>query len=286
MTTTSTTSTTIQRATLHAPSVAVKANEALPKVLAVVGAGAAAATWFAGGSVRAQDVQRFMPAETPAPTMTLVDARLAARTPPNVQSAEELSGTAGMTTAEKFEHYTTMIARGGGKFDPNRGNIVGVRTTTNSKENGGRGAYDDVFAVGWRDKSGAPRVSEFVGNTEPNASYAGRLGVDVNRDGTRDQGRMRVGHYRFTAAVFKGKSALAMIGDARIDRDTNHDGNFGNDRGASSMGAASMLFHRGGITNTGSAGCQTMQPADFQRFMWTLQQAGGTGNVGYTLVNR
>jgi hypothetical protein len=188
-----------------------------------------------------------------------------------------------MSEAQKFEHYKAMIERSGGTFNPNGPNVIGVRTPTNGKGNGG--AYDDTMAVIWRDKQGGMHVREFRGNTEPNGTYEGRMGQDVNGDGSRDQGRMRTGHYQFTATTFKGNNALRMIGDSRVDRDTNHDGVFGNDGGAASGGGASMLFHGGGANSTNSAGCQTLPPGEFDQFMSTLREAGGTSNVRYTLTN-
>ena len=196
--------------------------------------------------------------------------------------------TANMTEAQKFDHYKAMIEKSGGKFNPNGPNIVGVRNATNTHTAGGAGRYDDSMAVIWHDKQGNPRVKEFRGNTEPSGNYAGRMGQDVNGDGTLDQGRLRTGHYNYALSSYHGNAALRMSGDSRVDRDANHDGTFGNDGGASSMGGASMLFHRGGVNSTGSAGCQTMPPAEFDRFMSTLQEAGlGGGNrkVGYTLVD-
>jgi peptidoglycan hydrolase-like protein with peptidoglycan-binding domain len=184
--------------------------------------------------------------------------------------------TANMTEAQKFDHYKAMIEKSGGKFNPNGPNIVGVRNPTNTHTAGGGGRYDDSMAVIWHDKQGNPRVKEFRGNTEPSGNYDGRMG------------RLRTGHYSYSLSSYHGNAALRMNGDSRVDRDTNHDGNFGNDGGASSMGGASMLFHRGGVNSTGSAGCQTMPPAEFDRFMSTLQEAGlGGGNrkVGYTLVD-
>ena len=192
--------------------------------------------------------------------------------------------TANMTEAEKFAHYKSLIEKSGGRFNPNGPNIVGVRSDTDTNTNRGGGRYDDTMAVVWME-NGKPRVREFRGNTEPAGNYRGRMGQDVNGDGTLDQGRLRTGHYEYQVSSYRGGPALRMVGDSIVDRDTNGDGIFGNDGGAKSRGGASMLFHRGGTSTTGSAGCQTMPPAEFDRFMSTLQEAGIRGRVGYTLVN-
>jgi peptidoglycan hydrolase-like protein with peptidoglycan-binding domain len=234
-------------------------------------------------------------------TLAALDANQAATKgwkPTAAQAGEGSSGaaptgvvstvTATMSEAQKFDHYKAMIEKSGGTFNPNGPNIVGVRSATNTHAAGGAGRYDDAMAVIWHDKQGNPRVKEFRGNTEPSGNYDRRMGQDVNGDGSLDQGRLRTGHYSYSLSSYHGNAALRMNGDSRVDRDTNHDGTFGNDGGASSGGGASMLFHRGGVNSTGSAGCQTMPPAEFDRFMSTLQEAGlGGGNrkVGYTLVD-
>ena len=201
-------------------------------------------------------------------------------------SAVVSTTTAGMNEQEKFDHYKALIEKSGGRFNPNGPNIVGVRTPTNTNTNRGGGSYDDTFAVITM-RGGRPSVQEFRGNTEPAGNYRGRYGEDVDRNGRLDQGQLRPGFYEYASSSYRGGPALRMRGDSVVDRDTNGDGTFGNDGGASSRGGASMLFHRGGNNTTGSAGCQTMPPAEFDRFMGALRNAGmgAGGAVGYTLVS-
>jgi peptidoglycan hydrolase-like protein with peptidoglycan-binding domain len=256
--------------------------------------------------VRAYQESRGLPAtgQLDKATLAALDANKPAQKgwSPNARDVEQGNGgvagnaptgvvstvTANMSEAEKFAHYKALIEKSGGKFNPNGPNIVGVRAPTNTNVNGGGGRYDDAFAVVWQDKNGQPHVKEFRGNTEPSAHYRGRMGNDVNGDGRLDQGRLRTGHYMYSMSSYHGAPALRMRGDATVDRDVNQDGNFGNDGGASSGGGASMLFHRGGSNTTGSAGCQTLPPAQFDAFMATLRESGlgrSTSNVGYTLVD-
>lgn len=212
-------------------------------------------------------------------------AAIAARPAPTAAPVAGAS-TAGMTQQEKFDHYRGLIEANGGRFNPDGPNIIGIRTPTNANVNRGGGAYDDTFAVVTM-RNGVPSVQEFTGNTEPAGHYRGRIGQDVDRNGTLDQGRLRTGYYEYSTSTYRGGPALRMRGDSIVDRDTNRDGTFGNDGGASSGGGNSMLFHRGGATTTGSAGCQTMPRAEFDRFMGALREAGmrsGTA-VGYTLVD-
>lgn len=202
---------------------------------------------------------------------------------PPARAAAAVGARAAMTQAEKFDHYRGLIEAQGGRFDPRGKNVISVRTPTNARANGGNGVYDDVTAVLSLGPGGEKRVQEFRSNTEPSARYAGKMGVDVNRDGRLDQGRLRAGAYVYEATTFRGGPAFAMRGDSIVDRDTNRDGTFGNDGGARSRGGASMLWHVGGRSITGSAGCQTMPPDEYRRFLAAL---GGARSFRYTLVER
>lgn len=65
-------------------------------------------------------------------------------------------------------------------------------------------------------------------------------------------------------------------------RDTNHDGRFTAADGIHRRGAGtSMLFHQGGNSMTGSAGCQTMNPGDYAAFLGLV---AGQGSFSYVLV--
>lgn len=190
--------------------------------------------------------------------------------------------TKGMSEGEKYDHYAKIIEANGGEVNANGRNVVAVRNPTDTDTNGGQGAYDDVTAVVWKDADGTKRVVEVASNTEPNASYRGSMGQDANGDGRLDQGSLQPGTYTYAPTTFKGGAAFQMNGDAEVDRDVNQDGVFGNDRGASSGGGNSMLFHVGGSTGTGSAGCQTFAPGEYDQFL----AAVGGNSFTYTLVER
>ncbi|MEW5849044.1 MAG: hypothetical protein AB2A00_09520 [Myxococcota bacterium] len=201
------------------------------------------------------------------------------------------AATAGMTEAQKYDYYRNLIEQNGGRVNdaPGARNMLAVRNETSTRANGGRGAYDDHFAMIWRDAQGNPHVREYRGNTEPSAQYEGRYGEDANRDGRRDLGRLRPGFYEFSGnGQFLGRQSLRMRGDPLVDRDTNHDGRF-ND-GATTRGGNSMLIHRGGEDGnprgTWSAGCQTMPTSEYDRFWRDLTDNGRRRpQLGYTLVN-
>lgn len=198
-----------------------------------------------------------------------------------------IDATRGMTEAQKFDHYAALASQNGGevKTGPNQKNIVGLRVPTDADANRGGGRYDDKFAMFWVDGQGNKRVREYAGNTEPSARYRGRMGEDANGDGRLDQGRLPSGFYEFnTGYSSRLGRTLNPIRDYRVERDTNQDGTFGNDGGRTSGGGNSMLFHAGGSSITGSAGCQTMAPEEYARFWRDLNSGGTNGRIGYTLI--
>lgn len=194
--------------------------------------------------------------------------------------------TAGMTEAQKYDYYQNMIRQNGGQFrtGPGDKNVLSVRTPTNTHANNNQGVYDDKTVMLWTDRNGTKHVREYQSNTDPSARYEGRYGADANGDGRRDLGRLPTGYYEYQMG---SSSTLGRVlrptQNQMVERDTNHDGNF-ND-GARSSAGQSILFHAGGNSMTGSAGCQTMPPAEYNRFWADLTRDGGNGRIGYTLVN-
>jgi len=194
--------------------------------------------------------------------------------------------TSRMTEAQKYDHFKGLIEENGGQFKsgPNERNLLSMRTPTNTNANGRQGVYDDKTVMLWTDSRGGKHVKEYRSNTEPSARYEGRMGEDVNGDGRRDLGRVRTGYYEFnTGTSTTLGNVLRPTRSMTVDRDTNHDGLF-NDNASGSAGQ-SMLFHKGGNNMTGSAGCQTMPPAEYNRFWKDLNSGGRPGNIGYTLIN-
>jgi peptidoglycan hydrolase-like protein with peptidoglycan-binding domain len=202
------------------------------------------------------------------------------------QNIDPTASTDGMNTQQRYDHYRGLIEANGGQFrtGPNQYNIVSLRQETDADANGGRGVYDDRTALVWTDSQGRPHVEEFNSNTEPSARYRNRIGVDANGDGRLDQGRLPSGYYEYrTDRSGSLGNILRPTSSTMAERDTNHDGLF-ND-GVSASAGRSMLFHAGGNSITGSAGCQTMRPGDYNRFWNHLHSAGNPGTIGYTLIN-
>jgi peptidoglycan hydrolase-like protein with peptidoglycan-binding domain len=196
------------------------------------------------------------------------------------------ASTAGMTEAQKYDHYRSLIQQNGGQFKdgPNQRNLVALRNTTDADTNRGKGRYDDTMAMIWTDRQGRKRVREYTMNTEPSAQYRGRVGVDANGDGRKDQGRLGAGYYEYrTGSSSRLGRVLRPTANQMAERDTNHDGLF-ND-GARASAGQSILFHGGGYSNVSSAGCQTFAPDVYNRFWRDLHSGGNPGTVGYTLIN-
>lgn len=194
--------------------------------------------------------------------------------------------TSKLSESQKYDYYASLIRKKGKlKTGPNERNIVGIRTITNTNANNKYGLYDDLFALIWKDSYGNKKAREYMGNTEPSAIFRGAIGVDANGDGKLDQGRIPAGFYEYkTGRSDRLGNVLVALKDFYVNRDTNWDGFF-NER-AMTKGGYTMLFHAGGKTTTGSAGCQTMPSVEFSRFWSDLNENGNPGVVGYTLIEK
>ncbi len=206
----------------------------------------------------------------------------AALVKPGTVSSRGIPDTSNLTQAQKVQLYSAYIdtygdARAKADLAAGRQVILGLRHDTNTHANGGGGAYDDRIVVVSR--SG---VREFVGNTEPSARYEGRFGSPAP-DGRLALGRIAEGSDRFTRDYSPHLGdVLRPTGSVKIDRDTSHDGAFDGPNTRSISTDELFLFHAGGSTITGSAGCQTLRPADFSRFWSDLNQ--GQKQFSYVLV--
>ncbi|WP_052207781.1 LysM peptidoglycan-binding domain-containing protein [Croceibacterium mercuriale] len=165
--------------------------------------------------------------------------------------------------------------------------LVAIRADTATGANGGKGTYDDRMALVWRDGVGTVHARAWEGNTEPAGRYAARgYGVDVDGDGRKELGRLVEGSYRYTlqSGSFAGNRFFRAETVQPALRDNDHDGRFTPaDRVDPSGAGRSLLIHQGGNTSTGSAGCQTLRPDDFNAFLATL---GGQTRFSYVLVRQ
>ena len=195
-----------------------------------------------------------------------------------------------MSESEKYNYYRKIIEQYG-EFDieNNKRNLLGFRKQTDADINNKHGQYDDFLAMVWM-SSGTPFVREYTRfNTDPISRYLAKdFGVDADGDGRKDLGRIPAGHYKYMCGKQKSKhyglSYLIPMQEIIAERDTNHDGLFQpEEKRATSK--RTMLIHKGGEYDTGSAGCQTLPPTEFDRFWLDLKANGDPGTLGYTLVN-
>lgn len=198
-----------------------------------------------------------------------------------------LPSTEGMSQAQKYELYAGYVnaygdAQAKADLAAGRQVILGLRVDTAVGANAGKGAYDDRIVVLQSGEHGG-KVREFSAATEPSSQYDGRYGGDADGDGRKELGRIAEGTVTFS------KSHSDRLGDVLrptqahdIVRDTNHDGRIGARDKTVTSTDGSFLFHAGGNINTGSAGCQTMKPGDFQSFWNGL---GDQSRFNYVLVN-
>lgn len=195
-----------------------------------------------------------------------------------------LPNTDGMSQTQKVQLYSNYIntygdAQAKADLAAGRQVILGLRHETSTHANGGGGVYDDRIAVVSR-----TGVQEFRGNTEPSSRYEGRYGSDANGDGRRDLGQLAEGNSRYTRSSSGHLGdVLRPTGGVAIERDVNHDGHITAGEGRGTSTDQSFLFHAGGNTITGSAGCQTMAPGDFGRFWSHL--SSGQQQFSYVLVD-
>lgn len=189
--------------------------------------------------------------------------------------------------------------------------VVGLRRETSTLVNQGRGKYDDDLVV-LNGVAGLHSVRVFPACTEPGAQYAHRAkplaaggrvdprysdvrfkkleGVDVNKDGILDAGRLRAGSYLFSEKDGGYMDARAFQSlDAQVaERDTNGDGRFNaSDSNRIDLKGAgtAMYIHRGGAQvtrNTWSAGCQTIPDNLFVTFLASL---GRVKTFYYVLID-
>ena len=228
----------------------------------------------------------------PVPVMTPPVVAPSTETPAPLAAGTSLPlggmpNTSGRSEAEKYEMYSQFFISYGvnvNALDADTRVLLGLRVRSNTRVRDGAGEYNDRLVIAWRATDGTRHVKEFIANTEPSSRYedtprnrqlhAKIMGTDANRDGSRDLGCVPDGLYNFE----KGESSayghvLRPLSDIFVIRDINHDGDFDAADQAASVQALlnsgrSVLFHKGGNNITGSAGCQTLKPAEFDQF-WT-----------------
>jgi hypothetical protein len=201
-----------------------------------------------------------------------------------------IPNTEGMSEAKEYALYSKYVEKYGdakAKQDLAAGKrvIVGLRVSTPfTSDRPYRGTYDDRLVVMWKDKSGKPHVEEFKANTEPSRRWA-----DDPSQSTKPVGRLvgnKTYHYRKSFNGNFGGNILApdlRYGNPTVQRDTNrnHRIDSKDDVFSGDWGGQGYYFHRGGTSDTYSAGCQTMDQGRFNNFWAAL---GSQGEFSYVLA--
>jgi hypothetical protein len=222
--------------------------------------------------------------------------------------------TATKTEIQKYMLYRGIVAAHGSIDSWNQvliGNsvILGLRVTSSSLINRGRGEYNDRMIVLWRGVGSRRRAEEFNAfNTEPTAQYDGNQsgnsnvsfrraeGEDVGGSRIPELGRLADGTYEMLETThqnpraarsnvsFRPTPAAVANGTGRIERDSNHDGLFNNqDANRTTNLNDTFKIHSGSMTNTDSAGCQTVHPNDYARFIRSARSVAGQTRWRYVL---
>ena len=216
------------------------------------------------------------------------------------------------TPKQEFDSYSAIFWRFGStdaRFDQRFGRLVllALRKESSTIANRGKGSYDDLVVV-MRRTGRFRELASFPICTEPGAQYSQRAsggdarykgvkfskadGVDINKDGIKDAGRLTEGPYQYfeKKGGFLGDRAFQVKSTQVAERDTDGDGRFTQDdksRIDPSGAGTSMYIHRGGADNvlepnTWSAGCQTIPKNRYPTF---LKAVGTPGAFYYVLVN-
>lgn len=216
------------------------------------------------------------------------------------------------TPKQAFDSYSAIFWRFGtteARFDQRFGRLVllALRKESSTIANRGKGSYDDLVVV-MRRTGRFRELTSFPICTEPGAQYSQRAsggdarykgvkfskadGVDINKDGIKDAGRLTEGTYQYfeKKGGFLGDRAFQVKATQVAERDTDGDGRFTQDdksRIDPSGAGTSMYIHRGGADNvlepnTWSAGCQTIPKNRYPTF---LKAVGTPGAFYYVLVN-
>lgn len=170
---------------------------------------------------------------------------------------------------EQFMKHADSTAKA--EFQRGEKVVLALRTDTSTRANGGQGVYDDRMVVLHKRKDGSVAATEFKANTDPAGKYEARgYGADINGDGRKELGRLVEGtyHYSLQPGRFAGNRYFEVSKPQTALRDVNHDGRFTKadmlDR--RNVGTTDYI-HQGGNNTTGSASCQTLKPADYERFL-------------------
>lgn len=204
--------------------------------------------------------------------------------PSGPQAAERagMPNTVGWSQAKEFALYSDFVNKFGdaqAKKDLAAGKrvVLSLRNDTPMTSDKYYGAYDDRMVVLWKDKSG-PHVVELAANTEPNRRWS----IEANNS-SKPVGRIATGqtvrYYKTWSSKFGNH--LQPYGNPYAQRDENRNYRFDKNEKKynGSWGGQLMYIHRAYDGNTGSQGCQTLDPSHFDSFWRALGSQRDFSNV-------
>ncbi|MGE0490953.1 MAG: peptidoglycan-binding protein [Vulcanimicrobiota bacterium] len=194
----------------------------------------------------------------------------------------------GLDTQGQYDYLKGLVEANGGKFDPNRTTVVGLRglSPDGKRHSSGDnvGPYNDTFAVLKKGKDGQPSVQYFQGS-----AHAGQ------KRGPASGGvaQLRPGNYkvspngdRYGMPSYHVKTQDSS-GSVPAYRDRNADGKISDSERQfaeqNNTKATAILFHNGRFQDHGSSiGCQTMRPDVYRQFSNAI---GGNQGFDYSLID-
>ncbi|WP_223759891.1 hypothetical protein [Myxococcus sp. RHSTA-1-4] len=179
--------------------------------------------------------------------------------------------------------------------------VLAIRHDTSTKANDGKGAYDDKAVLLWVDKHGQKHCTTYDTCTGPGSKMLDEgYGEAIGGDDKKDLGRLPAGSYTyhmrhstgrmiggfFKRGPFDNEGTHEILGAPdkakwQAEYDIDHDGDF--DEKVRGKDGQEILWHMGREDDPRSAGCQTMAPDDWRRFLHDLD-LDEYQSINYTLV--
>jgi hypothetical protein len=226
--------------------------------------------------------------------------------------------TMGLSAEQKFDVYASIVETRGNQAARDalaKGDkvILGLRNEVSTLVNGGKGEYSDRIVVLSR-KDGVVQVEEFNrASTQPTAQYDANQkknvvtprtpkGEDVTGDGIGELGRLSEGTTEMKITTHPNPSTTAgktqfvktfalrptpaavRDGVGRVERDSNHDGIFDSKDIRTNFKDDSFKIHAGSRGSTDSAGCTTIYPDDYDRFVSAVTDNSVMGQASWQYV--
>jgi hypothetical protein len=203
----------------------------------------------------------------------------------------------GQTSAQRTAQAESIL-RANGQWPPQNGRAYAIQidqdappaNASQADRNAYLRSYTGQTSV-FRAEGG--RLVEVSSSPLRSASHPGQMrsgdSPDVNRDGRGDVAHIRPGVYQYTTRLGgKGGNRFNPIEGGNFNnaaRDLNGNGVIDGNERNQSYRATAIQWHAGNANSPSSIGCQTMPPADYNRFIRDIQSVGGS-QFTYILAQR